>query len=75
VRFVSGQDRRRGHGVLRRVSLTRDDAATLTEADSGKAGAFAVASEDNFVAVFEEGAGFSVGELEWGGASLCDFEE
>jgi len=57
------------------VILDRDGATAFAEADSRKAGAFAVASEGDFVAVFEEGAGLSVGEGEGVGASLGDLEE
>jgi hypothetical protein len=49
-------------------------AAAFAEGDAGEAFFFADATEDYFVAVFEEGAGFAVGEWDGLGAALGDFE-
>src|SRR5271163_4074173 len=51
------------------------NAAAFAEADAGEAGFFAVGAEDDFVAVQKEGALFAVGELDWVGSALGDFEE
>ncbi len=49
--------------------------AAFAEADAGVAGFLGVGAEDDFVAVLEEGALFAVGELDWVGSALGDFEE
>jgi hypothetical protein len=52
-----------------------DSPAAFAETDAGVVGFFAESAEDDFVAVREEGALFAVGELDWVGSAVGDFEE
>jgi hypothetical protein len=52
-----------------------DGCAALAQADAWVVGAFAGASEDDFVAVVEEGAGFAGGELDGISSVTGEFQE
>ena len=56
-------------------SGARDNAATVAEADAGQALFFAEAAQCDFIAIFEEGTNFAVGQVKWRLAALGDFEE
>src|SRR5450755_3538963 len=57
------------------TACRQDGAAAFTEADTPRAAAFAVATKDDAVTVFEERACFAVGQMDRLLAALAEFEE